>query len=126
MTLRTMAIIIVLSLLCAAQALAAAETGPKQEFINELSDLRVKKAALMDGYREDVRKLNKESEAKIDEFKVEFRKSRDAVLADKDAKYKKLTADYNAAIKPLLKREEELIPMAGSDMREDFVKTKRD
>ncbi len=96
----------------------------KEEAKAKLSDLRQKKGEMMNEYKMNLHKIDKEAEDKTSALKVDFRKAREECLSDKHNRSEKLRKDFESKLKPMLKEENELVELVGRDAREDFVKTK--
>lgn len=122
---KTIMAVIVVALLCLVGMSSASGQESKKELMDKLRDLRAKKAALIQECDDNMRRLDKEAEDKIYELRVNFRKSREAVLAERDNKRKQVNTDYNATIKPMLKEENKLVSLVGRDALEDFAKVQK-
>jgi len=97
----------------------------KEEIKSRLSELRTKKAEMIDEYNANQHKINTESEARLTKIKTEFRIARDECLREKDDKSRALRKEHEGKLKLLLREEEELIRKIGLDSATDLAKAKR-
>ncbi|GEM_PF-6314944 len=90
----------------------------------ELRQLRETKAKLNMEYEDQMRRLHKESEDRMAGIKADYRKTREALIADMDSKMKQTRLSYESKLKPMLREEDRLIGSLGPSANQDFARTK--
>ncbi len=110
---------LLLSLCAAVQALE-----DKGELKAKLTELRNKKAEMINEYNSLSRKVVLDSDEQMAKIKSDFRKAREECLENKHNKSETLRKDFESKLKPILTEEDSLVELIGRDAREDFAKTK--
>ncbi|MFA6609607.1 MAG: hypothetical protein WCT15_02020 [Candidatus Omnitrophota bacterium] len=90
----------------------------------KLTELRNKKAEMTNEYNALLHKAALEFDGQIAKVKEDYRKARESCVGDRNTRFEVLRKDYEGRLKPMLAEEENLVVQIGSDVRDDFAKTK--
>jgi hypothetical protein len=89
-----------------------------------LNDIRGKKIKVMNEYDKAVQEVKKAADDKVEGFRKQFHKDRDAVLGEARAKLDELRGSYESEIGPLKAEEKQLVESMGGGAAMNFAKKK--
>jgi hypothetical protein len=108
---------------CFALFYVFAEEGAEDLKI-KLRDLRIKKTEITDKYNQELQKINKASDERIGQLKVDFHKARNECLKDKQEKGDALRETYKQDVSPLINEERVVLEKIGGSEGMNFAKPK--
>ena len=90
----------------------------------KLRDIINKKTQVINLYDVNTQNVKKAADEKIEGFRKQFHKDRDACLAERNAKLEELKREYDEEIRPLVAEEKQLIESMGGGAAMNFAKKK--